>query len=620
MDLIEKYSEPSAPPASAAVPVAKLAAQTAKRPVKPEASREVQIVPTPARLQGKKRPSTEMSHSDKENVHIHEDLNLPKKRAKTTAAAANTRATRTASRPIAPSTSPFKPTESMFKPPPSPPKSFLARPVSPIKPGGVVAAATASLASLVNQKATTAARPAAPSRTTSRATSRQAGVAAAPAATGAGRGKKRVGAAAEPVADGGRGRGSDGSTGSDDSAATTIVVKNKAPAAAGRKVAVTKTTTAAAGTGTAARGRAAANKKENVAPAAGGGRVLRARKYLLRRSALKALSSSSTSFVSKPRSITTLTSSTLRARQQWIACPLQRRFASDEAARPSEATVTDETVTESPSKPEAEAIEEHGSRTASEAPAQAAETSEGKSSTADTISSAAQTMKEKATETVESIAQSATGAAYAATGGLRSDQRSANKSQGVHVPESAKVLYVGNLFFEVSEEQLEREFSRFGPVTKTRIIYDNRGLSKGFGYVEFESEQDAARAIEQMNQQVFEGRRMTVQYHKRREQTRLDVPRQQAAPSKTLFIGNMSFEMSDKDLNNLFRDIRNVLDVRVAIDRRTGQPRGFAHADFIDVQSAQKAMEVLKNKEIYGRKLRVDFSHSSSQTRQQPSS
>jgi len=123
-----------------------------------------------------------------------------------------------------------------------------------------------------------------------------------------------------------------------------------------------------------------------------------------------------------------------------------------------------------------------------------------------------------------------------------------------------------------------------------------------------------------MNQQVFEGRRMTVQYHKKREQTRLDVPRQQAEPSKTLFIGNMSFEMSDKDLNNLFRDIRNVLDVRVAIDRRTGQPRGFAHADFIDVQSAQKAMEVLKNKEIYGRKLRVDFSHSSSQTRQQPSS
>jgi nucleolin len=80
------------------------------------------------------------------------------------------------------------------------------------------------------------------------------------------------------------------------------------------------------------------------------------------------------------------------------------------------------------------------------------------------------------------------------------------------------------------------------------------------------------------------------------------------APSKTLFVGNLAFEMSDKDLNTLFRDIRNVVDVRVAIDRRTGQPRGFAHADFVDVESAEKAFEALQGKEAYGRALRLDYS------------
>jgi len=79
-------------------------------------------------------------------------------------------------------------------------------------------------------------------------------------------------------------------------------------------------------------------------------------------------------------------------------------------------------------------------------------------------------------------------------------------------------------------------------------------------------------------------------------------------PSKTLFIGNLAFEMSDADLNKLFREIKNVVDVRVAIDRRTGQPRGFAHADFVDVASAQTGLEVLQGKEVYGRQLRVDFS------------
>ena len=84
--------------------------------------------------------------------------------------------------------------------------------------------------------------------------------------------------------------------------------------------------------------------------------------------------------------------------------------------------------------------------------------------------------------------------------------------------------------------------------------------------------------------------------------------REPANPSKTLFIGNIPFEMSDADLNKLFRDVKNVIDVRVAIDRRTGQPRGFAHADFKDIDSAVAGKDALVDKELYGRKLRVDFS------------
>lgn len=71
---------------------------------------------------------------------------------------------------------------------------------------------------------------------------------------------------------------------------------------------------------------------------------------------------------------------------------------------------------------------------------------------------------------------------------------------------------------------------------------------------------------------------------------------------------------------DLFRDIRNVLDVRVAIDRRTGQPRGFAHADFVDVASAEKGKAVLNGKEVYGRELRVDFSATSTRPRRDSSS
>ncbi|KAK0776447.1 hypothetical protein LTR75_010857 [Friedmanniomyces endolithicus] len=209
-----------------------------------------------------------------------------------------------------------------------------------------------------------------------------------------------------------------------------------------------------------------------------------------------------------------------------------------------------------------------------------------------------------------------------------SDSRSTDRARSDAPP--SRICYIGNLFFEVTAPQLEAELSQFGAVANSRIVTDARGLSKGFGYVEFEDQNSADRAVREQDRKVFQGRRMAVQYHVRKERTDTSASsesrqggsnsgtsfgRQSRAPtppSKTLFIGNMSYQMSDRDLNDLFREISNVLDVRVAIDRRSGQPRGFAHADFVDVASAEKGKEVLETKVIYGRQLKIDFSSGSS--------
>lgn len=143
--------------------------------------------------------------------------------------------------------------------------------------------------------------------------------------------------------------------------------------------------------------------------------------------------------------------------------------------------------------------------------------------------------------------------------------------------------------------------------------------SSRFAMVKYENQADATAAVENLDMQVFEGRNMVVQYHKQREVTDrrpMTYSRPPSPPSKTLYIGNMSFQMTDKDLNELFKNIRNVLDVRVAIDRRTGSPRGFAHADFTDVESATKALQELQGKTIYGRSLRIDFSRTGTNTLQ----
>lgn len=176
--------------------------------------------------------------------------------------------------------------------------------------------------------------------------------------------------------------------------------------------------------------------------------------------------------------------------------------------------------------------------------------------------------------------------------------------------EPGKAIYVGNLFFEVTEDALRQQFESFGEIASVRVVTDARGLSRGFGFVEFANVEDASAAVDKLDQKPLQGRRMAVQFNKPRDRPRSSPTQHQ--PSKTLFIGNMSFEMSDKDLSDLFRDMRNVMDVRVAIDRNTGQTRGFAHADFVDVESAKEAFDKLNGKIIYGRQLRLDYSSPSS--------
>ncbi|KAB8238504.1 hypothetical protein ETB97_001096 [Aspergillus alliaceus] len=172
-------------------------------------------------------------------------------------------------------------------------------------------------------------------------------------------------------------------------------------------------------------------------------------------------------------------------------------------------------------------------------------------------------------------------------------------------PEPKETVYVGNLFYDVTAEDLRKQMEKYGVVEHVYVTFDNRGLSKGFGYVQFDTVDSARRAIEAMHMRVFEGRRVLVQFALNNVSSRRILK----PASKTIYIGNLPFEMTDKDLNDLFRDVINVIDVRVSVDRRTGMPRGFAHAEFINAESARVGIEILSKKAPYGRKLRLDYSH-----------
>ena len=80
-------------------------------------------------------------------------------------------------------------------------------------------------------------------------------------------------------------------------------------------------------------------------------------------------------------------------------------------------------------------------------------------------------------------------------------------------------LYVGNLAFSVTSESLQDSFSGFGEVQSAKVMTDREtGRSKGFGFVEMGTDAQAQAAIDALNGKTMEGRALTVNVARPREE------------------------------------------------------------------------------------------------------
>jgi RNA recognition motif-containing protein len=82
-------------------------------------------------------------------------------------------------------------------------------------------------------------------------------------------------------------------------------------------------------------------------------------------------------------------------------------------------------------------------------------------------------------------------------------------------------IYVGNLSYDVSDEELGEAFSAFGTVTSARVIRDRyTDRSRGFGFVEMENDPEAEAAIAELNGKPIKGRPVNVNQARPREDRR----------------------------------------------------------------------------------------------------
>lgn len=77
--------------------------------------------------------------------------------------------------------------------------------------------------------------------------------------------------------------------------------------------------------------------------------------------------------------------------------------------------------------------------------------------------------------------------------------------------------------------------------------------------------------------------------------------------SAKLFVGNLSFSITENDLQDAFAAHGTVIEANLMMDRATGRPRGFGFVTMSSPEEAQKAIDALNGKELAGRALTVNI-------------
>lgn len=176
--------------------------------------------------------------------------------------------------------------------------------------------------------------------------------------------------------------------------------------------------------------------------------------------------------------MTTITSS-IRVSPKSVPASFQRRWATNEAeAKHEEEEAPISKIQPTPQEEVENAIQ---SDNASESQVQAESSESGTTQaeaqdtqgTIDSVVKSATAATSKAAETVKETVQDVY---QAATGGSRPDRSAAREGSLIPKP----TIYIGNLFFDVTENDLVKELARFGTITNCRLMRDSRGLSKGY--------------------------------------------------------------------------------------------------------------------------------------------
>ncbi|KAG7703570.1 hypothetical protein KL914_004527 [Ogataea haglerorum] len=157
-------------------------------------------------------------------------------------------------------------------------------------------------------------------------------------------------------------------------------------------------------------------------------------------------------------------------------------------------------------------------------------------------------------------------------------------------------LYVRGLLPTTTSEDLVRIFSRYGALVSCKIIYDDYGVSKGYGFINFADRIDAQKAIDNLNGVNVDGNHLFVNHHISKRD-RLKELEMKKLKYTNLYVKNFPDDLSKEKLAEVFGQYGDV--ESVFLPQGTGNHnRGYAFINFKSHEDAVKAQENLDGFEI----------------------
>lgn len=171
---------------------------------------------------------------------------------------------------------------------------------------------------------------------------------------------------------------------------------------------------------------------------------------------------------------------------------------------------------------------------------------------------------------------------------------------------------VGNIFIKNLDKTIDNKlmydtFSTFGNILSCKVAQDEEGKSRGYGFVHFETEEAAERAIAKVNGMLLNDKEVFVGRFVPRKEREKQLG-ERAKKFTNVFVKNLGDEVKDDEqLRDMFKEFGEIQSAKIAKDESgdATKPKGFGFVAFETAEAAEKAVDALNGKEINGRQIYV---------------